>query len=89
MRGPLKIEGEGDAAIVYVTDALDWEREVERIERCHANVPATYAAAMVSATRQTTESAAFLDWLTRRRRRSKRSAQLAAPATGAEASPAP
>ena len=88
-----KIElGEGDAAIVYVTDALASGDKVERIDvPADANVPATYAAAVVSATDQPAESAAFLDWLTGSEGQAALGAFgfLAAPAMGAEASPAP
>jgi molybdate transport system substrate-binding protein len=61
-----KIEaGEGDAAIVYVTDALASGAKVQQIPvPTDANVPATYAAAVVSATDQPEESAAFLSFLT-------------------------
>ena len=61
-----KIEaGEGDAAIVYVTDALASGDKVAQIPVPQdANVPATYAAAVVAATDQPDESAAFLSFLT-------------------------
>src|SRR5262249_26851522 len=61
-----KIElGEGDAGIVYVTDALASGGKVEQIPvPPEANVPATYAAVVVKATDQPEESQAFLDWLT-------------------------
>lgn len=61
-----KIElGEGDAAIVYLTDALASGDALGQVPvPAAANVPATYAAAIVSTTDQPAESAAFLDWLT-------------------------
>jgi molybdate transport system substrate-binding protein len=61
-----KIEaGEGDAGIVYVTDAIASGDGVQQVEvPDDANVPATYAAAVVTATDQPTEAAAFLDFLT-------------------------
>jgi molybdate transport system substrate-binding protein len=61
-----KIEaGEGDAAIVYVTDALiSGDRVAQVAVPPEANVPATYAAAVVAASDQPGESAAFLDFLT-------------------------
>ncbi len=61
-----KIElGEGDAGIVYVTDAISSGDKVEQVPvPAESNVPATYAAAVVSTTDQPDESAAFLDWLT-------------------------
>jgi molybdate transport system substrate-binding protein len=61
-----KIEmGEGDAAIVYVTDAVASGDKVQQIAvPAEANVPATYTAAAVTATDQPEESAAFLSFLT-------------------------
>jgi len=61
-----KIEiGEGDAGIVYVTDVITSGDLVEQIPvPQEANVPATYAAAIVTGTDQPDESAAFLDHLT-------------------------
>lgn len=61
-----KIEaGEGDAGIVYVTDAIASGATVEQIAvPVEANVPATYAAATVVGTDQPDESAAFLAFLT-------------------------
>jgi molybdate transport system substrate-binding protein len=57
--------GEGDAAIVYVTDAIASSELVERVPvPTEANVPATYAAAIVAATDQPADSATFLDRLT-------------------------
>jgi molybdate transport system substrate-binding protein len=60
-----KIEaGEGDAGIVYVTDAIASGATVEQIAvPMEANVPATYAAATVTTTDQPEESAAFLSFL--------------------------
>jgi molybdate transport system substrate-binding protein len=61
-----KIEaGEGDVAIVYVTDAIASGEEVQQVPiPVDANVSATYAAAVVSETDQPYESAAFLRFLT-------------------------
>ncbi len=61
-----KVElGEGDAGIVYVTDAIASGDKVERVPvPAGANVPATYAAAIVTTTDQPDESADFLVWLT-------------------------
>lgn len=57
--------GEGDAGIVYVTDAIASGDLVEQVPvPPEANVPASYAAAIVTGTDQPTESAAFLAWLT-------------------------
>lgn len=60
-----KIElGEGDAGIVYVTDAAASD-EITRIEIPDpANVPATYAGVVVAASPSQDAAAAFLDWLT-------------------------
>jgi len=62
-----KIElGEGDAAIVYVTDAAASD-EVATIEVPDAlNVPATYAAVIVGASPNQDAAATFLAWLTSR-----------------------
>jgi molybdate transport system substrate-binding protein len=59
-----KIElGEGDAGIVYVTDATASD-EVTPIEvPAGANVPATYAGVVVGASPNQEAAAAFLDWL--------------------------
>jgi molybdate transport system substrate-binding protein len=59
-----KIElGEGDAGIVYVTDAVASD-EVTPIEiPADANVPATYAGVVVGASEHQDAAAAFLDWL--------------------------
>jgi len=87
-----KIElGEGDAAIVYVTDAIASGDKAERIDvPADANVPATYAAAVVTATDQPAESAAFLDWLVGPDGQAALGAFgfLPAPAGGPESSPA-
>jgi molybdate transport system substrate-binding protein len=58
-----KIElGEGDAAIVYVTDAKA-STKVATIEvPPTANVPATYAAVVVKASPNAAAAQAFLDW---------------------------
>ena len=60
-----KIElGEGDAAIVYVTDAAASD-EVTPIEVPDAlNVPATYAGVVVGASPNHETAAAFMEWLT-------------------------
>jgi molybdate transport system substrate-binding protein len=60
-----KIElGEGDAAIVYVTDAAGSD-EVTPIEVPDAlNVPATYAGVVVGASPHKDAAATFLEWLT-------------------------
>jgi molybdate transport system substrate-binding protein len=60
-----KIElGEGDAAIVYVTDAAASD-EVTPIEVPDAlNVPATYAGVVVGASPHEDAAATFLEWLT-------------------------
>lgn len=60
--------GEGDAAIVYVTDATaaaaDVAADVATIAIPDAaNVTATYAGVVVKATGQTAEARAFLGWL--------------------------
>ena len=59
-----KIElGEGDAAIVYVTDA-NASDVVEPVELPDAaNVPATYAGVVVEASPNQAAAGAFLDWL--------------------------
>jgi molybdate transport system substrate-binding protein len=59
-----KIElGEGDAGIVYVTDAKA-STKVERVDvPGEANVPATYAGVVVKASTHAAEAAAFLAWL--------------------------
>jgi molybdate transport system substrate-binding protein len=59
-----KIElGEGDAGIVYVTDAKVSTR-VQAIEiPAQANVPATYAGVVVKASKNVAAAHAFLDWM--------------------------
>jgi molybdate transport system substrate-binding protein len=59
-----KIElGEGDAAIVYVTDAKA-SRSVSAVAIPDAgNVPATYAGVVVAASTKRDRAHAFLDWL--------------------------
>jgi molybdate transport system substrate-binding protein len=60
-----KIElGEGDAGVVYVTDAIASGDKVEQIPiPPEANVPATYAAVVVASTDQPEASQAYVDWL--------------------------
>jgi molybdate transport system substrate-binding protein len=59
-----KIElGEGDAAIVYVTDAKAASGVASIEIPSAANVPATYAGVVVKATSRPGEAHAFLDWL--------------------------
>jgi molybdate transport system substrate-binding protein len=60
-----KIElGEGDAGIVYVTDATA-STKVKTVDvPTAANVPATYAAVAVKASKNGTAAQAFLTWLT-------------------------
>lgn len=60
-----KIElGEGDAAIVYATDAKA-SKGVTSIEiPTRANVPATYAGVVIRASRDLPAARAFLDWTT-------------------------
>jgi molybdate transport system substrate-binding protein len=59
-----KIElGEGDAGIVYATDAAASE-SVSSIEiPADANVPASYAGVVVGATRHADAARSFLDWI--------------------------
>jgi molybdate transport system substrate-binding protein len=59
-----KIElGEGDAGIVYVTDAAASDK-VETVDvPDEANVPATYAGVVVKASQSQDAATAFLDWL--------------------------
>jgi molybdate transport system substrate-binding protein len=59
-----KIElGEGDAGIVYVTDAAASDK-VDTIEvPDEANVPATYAGVVVKASQNQDAAQAFLAWL--------------------------
>jgi len=60
-----KIElGEGDAAIVYVTDANTAGSKVTAITvPADANVPATYGAVAVKASANAAAAAAFITWL--------------------------
>ena len=60
-----KIElGEGDAGIVYVTDART-STKVKTVDiPTGANVPATYAAVAVKASGNQAAATAFLAWLT-------------------------
>jgi molybdate transport system substrate-binding protein len=59
-----KIElGEGDAAIVYVTDAKTSTKVTTiPIEPASANVPATYAGLVVNSSKQPDAARAFLTW---------------------------
>ena len=58
-----KIElGEGDAGIVYVTDARASTKVTTVPVPDAANVPATYAGVVVKASGQTSSAHAFLDW---------------------------
>lgn len=58
-----KIElGEGDAGIVYVTDAKASTKVLTVDVPDTANVPATYAGVVVKASRDTAAAKAFLDW---------------------------
>jgi molybdate transport system substrate-binding protein len=58
-----KIElGEGDAAIVYVTDAKASTKVVAVDVPATANVPATYAGVGVKASPNASSAQAFLDW---------------------------
>src|SRR6185295_2339952 len=59
-----KVElGEGDAGIVYVTDATA-SKKVKTVDvPPAANVPATYAAIAVKASKNAAAAAAFLAWL--------------------------
>jgi molybdate transport system substrate-binding protein len=60
-----KIElGEGDAAIVYVTDAASSDQVETVAIPDEANVPATYAAVTVGASTQPALAASFLDFIT-------------------------
>ena len=59
-----KIElGEGDAAIVYVTDAMASTKVTAIAIPDSANVPATYAGVVVKASGHTADAQRFLDWL--------------------------
>ena len=59
-----KVElGEGDAGIVYATDAMA-STKVRTIEiPAQANIPATYAGVVVKASRNVAAAHAFLDWI--------------------------
>ena len=58
-----KIElGEGDAGIVYVTDAKASTKVLTVDVPDAANVPATYAGVVVKASRNAAAAKAFLDW---------------------------
>jgi molybdate transport system substrate-binding protein len=59
-----KIElGEGDAGIVYITDAAASDKVDTDDVPAEANVPATYAGVVVKASRNQDAAKAFLDWL--------------------------
>ncbi len=59
-----KIElGQGDAGIVYVTDAAASTKVATVDVRADANVPATYGGVVVKATTHAIEAQAFLTWL--------------------------
>jgi molybdate transport system substrate-binding protein len=60
-----KIElGEGDAAIVYATDAAaSGKVDTVAISPPNLNVPATYAGVVVKASTEQAAGAAFLSWL--------------------------
>lgn len=59
-----KIElGEGDAGIVYVTDAKASTKVATVDVPDSANVPATYAGVVVKASANTASAQAFLDWV--------------------------
>jgi molybdate transport system substrate-binding protein len=61
-----KIElGEGDAAIVYATDARGWSDLVTIDVPAAANVTATYGGVVVGGSEHEDAATAFLDWLTR------------------------
>ena len=55
--------GEGDAGIVYVTDAITSNRVATVAIPADANVPATYGGVVVKASPNQAASAAFLTWL--------------------------
>lgn len=60
-----KIElGEGDAGIVYVTDAAASSKVKVIAIPTEANVPATYAAVVIRASTHQAEALAFMVWLT-------------------------
>ncbi len=54
--------GEGDAAIVYVTDARTSTKVTTITVPTDANVPATYAGVVVKASRNAAAAKAFLSW---------------------------
>jgi molybdate transport system substrate-binding protein len=59
-----KIElGEGDGAIVYVTDAAASDKVATIDVPDDVNVPATYAGLVVKASKSVDTAHAFLDWL--------------------------
>ncbi len=59
-----KIElGEGDAAIVYVTDAAASDKVATIEVADDVNVPATYAGVVVKASPNVEAARAFLDWI--------------------------
>jgi molybdate transport system substrate-binding protein len=59
-----KVElGEGDAGIVYVTDARTSTKVTTIAVPDAANVPATYAGVVVKASKNTAAAGAFLAWL--------------------------
>ena len=55
--------GEGDAAIVYVTDAKAWDNIRTIDVPADANVPATYGGVVVKASTNQAAAASFLAWL--------------------------
>jgi molybdate transport system substrate-binding protein len=55
--------GEGDAAIVYETDAKSSSQVRALPIPATANVPATYAGVVVASTAHVADARAFLDWL--------------------------
>ena len=55
--------GEGDGAIVYVTDAAASDKVATIDVPDDVNVPATYAGVVVKASPNLDEAHAFLDWL--------------------------
>lgn len=58
-----KVElGEGDAGIVYVTDAAATDKVDALDVPADANVPATYAGVVVKASKHADAALAFLDW---------------------------
>jgi molybdate transport system substrate-binding protein len=59
-----KVElGEGDAGIVYVTDAKASDKVATVDVPDPANVPATYDGVVVKASKDAAAAKAFLDWL--------------------------